>query len=108
MSKKLKKCEKLKKINKNVVVVVVVPNVPACTGTRTCVSTCARGAGVQGTLWTDIRGRFESTSAYQNIPTYGYHVLQRSTGPDETVILREICRSPLPPSATASLHQSVP
>ena len=53
-----------------------IQNVPVYAGTtRTCVETCRY-----------TRGRFERThggqgvivsSAYQNLPTYGYHVLQR-------------------------------
>ena len=61
---------------------VYIQNVTVYAGTtRTCVETCARGAGANG-------GVFEAThwlqgvivsSAYQNLPTYGYHVLQRFT-----------------------------
>ena len=73
---------------------VYIQNVPVFAGTtRTCVSTCARGAGAHG----DVLRRFERThgdvlngptggregvivsSAYQNSPTYGHHVLQRFT-----------------------------
>ena len=57
-------------------------NVPVYAGTtRTCVSTCARGAGTHGDVskpHTGEQGVIVS-SAYQNLPTYGYHVLERST-----------------------------
>ena len=53
---------------------VYVQNVPVCTGTtRTCVSTCARGDVLQ------VHKGVIASSAYQNLPTYGYHVLQRFT-----------------------------
>ena len=57
--------------------------------TRTCVSTCTRGAGIHGdVLNVHAEVFFESThgkqeviisSAYHNLPTYGYHVLQKFT-----------------------------
>ena len=57
--------------------------------TRTCVSTCARGAGTHGDVLnlhtegvlyvhTGEQGVIVS-SAYQNLPTYGDHVNQRFT-----------------------------
>ena len=62
---------------------------PVYTGnTRTCVSTCARGAGTHGDVLFVHTGRSEWThggqkvivsSAYQNLPTYGHHLLQRFT-----------------------------
>ena len=62
---------------------VYIQNVPVCTGTtRTCVSTCARGAGTHGDVL-NVHGhgaqRVIASSAYQNLPTYGYHGLQRFT-----------------------------
>ena len=70
--------------------VLYIQNVPVYAGTtRTCVETCARGAGTHGGRFERThQGVFESThggqgviasSAYQNLPTYGYHVLQRFT-----------------------------
>ena len=50
--------------------------------TRTCVETCARGAGFHGDVLdghTGCRGVIVS-SAYQNLPAQAYHVLQRFTG----------------------------
>ena len=62
---------------------VYIQNVPVCTGTtRTCVSTCARGAGIHGDVLdghTEGRKGVNVSSAYQNLPTNGYHVLQRFT-----------------------------
>ena len=69
---------------------VYIQNVPVYAGTtRTCVETCARGAGTHGdvlnrqteTFWIDTHGvqGVIVSSAYQNLPTYGYHVLQRFT-----------------------------
>ena len=50
---------------------VYVPNVLACTGTtRTCVSTCARGARTHGDVLNVYMGVIAS-SAYQNLPTLG-------------------------------------
>ena len=67
---------------------VYVQNVPVCTGTTpACVTTCGRGAGTHGgvlnvhtgTFWMDLRGAgVIGSSAYQNLPTYGHHVPQRS------------------------------
>ena len=68
---------------------VCIQNVPVYAGTtRTCVSTCARGAGTHGdvlNLHTEdvlyIHGGqgVIVSSAYQNLPTYGHHVIQRFT-----------------------------
>ena len=68
---------------------VYIQNVPEYAGTtRSCVETCARGAGTHrdvlnvhtGTfgIHTRVAGVIVS-NAYQNLPTYGYHVLQRFT-----------------------------
>ena len=69
---------------------VCIQNVPLYAGTTsTCVSTCARGAGTHGDvlnlhtegvlhIHTAGQGVIVS-SAYQNLPTYGYHVIQRFT-----------------------------
>ena len=71
---------------------VYVQNVPVCTGTtRTCVTTCGRGAGTHGDVlnlhtevfWTDTRGRggeeregtgVTVSSAYQEKPTKSSHL----------------------------------
>ena len=54
--------------------------------TRACVETCARGAGTHGDVFERTHGDVLNphgeqgvivSSAYQNLPTYGYHVLQR-------------------------------
>ena len=62
---------------------VYIQNVPVCTGTtHTCVSTCARGAGTHGDVL-NVHGHGAqgviASSAYQNLPTYGFHGLQRCT-----------------------------
>ena len=69
---------------------VCIQNVPVYAGTtRTCVSTCARGAGTHGDvlnlhtegvlyIHTGEQGVIVS-SGNQNLPTYGCHVLQRFT-----------------------------
>ena len=75
---------------------VCIQNVPVCAGTtRTCVSTCARGAGIHRDVFNQHTGTFAARhtegvlyihhthgvqgvivdSAYQNLPTYGYHVI---------------------------------
>ena len=59
---------------------VCIQNVPVYAGTtRTCFSTCARGAGIHGDVLNPHTGRqgVIVSSAYQNLPTYGHHVLQR-------------------------------
>ena len=83
----LKKREKKKKrvwIRKRLR--VCIQNVPVYAGTtRTCVSTRARGAGTHGdVLNLHTEGvlyihRVIVSSAYQNLPTYGYHVTRRFT-----------------------------
>ena len=62
---------------------VYVQNVPMCTGTTPAsVTTCGRGAGTHGDVFstdTAERERVIVSSAYQNLPTQGYHVTQRFT-----------------------------
>ena len=62
---------------------VYIQNVTVYAGTtRTCVSACARGAGTHGdvlNVHTAVRARVIVSSAYQNLPTWGYHVTQRFT-----------------------------
>ena len=67
---------------------VHIQNVSVCTSTtRTCVSTCSRGAGTHGDVfeWTHGVQEVIASSAYEEKkPTYGYHVLQRGS-PKETI-----------------------
>ena len=58
-----------------------IQNVPvSARTTRTCVSTCARGARTHGDVLNPHGGQWVIvSSAYQNLPTYGYDVLQRFT-----------------------------
>ena len=61
---------------------VYIQNVSVYAGTtRTCVETCARGAGTHGGVFEATHGEqgVIVSSAYQNLPTFGYHVLQRFT-----------------------------
>ena len=61
---------------------------PCMPAPRTCVSTCARGASThgdvlnlhtEGVLHIHTRHGVIVSSAYQNLPKYGYHVIQRFT-----------------------------
>ena len=78
---------------------VYIQNVPVCTGTtRTCVSTCARGAGTHGdilnahtgTFWTDTLGfsachtthRTENTTT-ETTPTTHNNTPQQQTPPEQ-------------------------
>ena len=76
----------------SVVCVVVAVAVVVVVGVARWKPTCARGAGIHGDVWnvhteafwmdTRRRGGREGVtviSAYHNLPTYGYHVLQRFT-----------------------------
>ena len=54
---------------------VYVQNVPVCTSTtRACVETCGCGAGTHGDVLDGHTERRVASSAYQNLPTYGYHL----------------------------------
>ena len=80
-------CGTLKKRGKNRVWIqkrlrVYIQNVPVCTRTtRTCVTTCRRDAGTHGDVLNAHTGGqgVIASSAYQNLPTYGYHALQKFT-----------------------------
>ena len=111
----LKKREKTVCGFKNASVCAFNQNVPVYADTtRTCVSTCARGAGTHGdvlNLHTEgvlyiHTGEQEVivSSAYQNLPTYGYHEIQGFTGTlrRESVVTVSVCL--LPPEKDTHTH----
>ena len=107
----------------------LIQNVPVCTGTtRTCVSTCGRGAGTHGDVlnlhtevfWTDTRGRggrgrrggrgegVTVSSAYQEKPTKSSHLapqVHRRKPLDLTIQgLRKDSEQHVPESSNHSLY----